>query len=142
MVITSREESEAAGPPWFPGHQMTPVSYWERREKSLSGPWKSIVKTVLQHPSRDFHAVPFTVKSTEAITLHQHLGRWANVLGKMEKRVMLIHPPSLETGSFTSASMAKGRAPAAALGLREEGCFPVSSARSLSHSICKTWKLL
>jgi len=77
MVITSREESEAAGSAWFPGHQMTPLSYWERRrkEKSLSGPWKSIVKPVLQHPSRDFHAIAFTIKSTEAITLHQHRER-------------------------------------------------------------------
>lgn len=122
---------------------MTPLSYQERRrEKSLSGPWKSIFKPVLQHPSRGSHATPFIVKSTEAITLHQHLGRRASVLGKMEKRVMLIHPLLLETESFTSASVAKGRAPAAALGLREEGCFPVSPARSLSHSICETWKLL
>lgn len=142
MVVTSREESEAAGPPQFPGHQMTPLSYQERREKSLSGPWKSIFKPVLQHPSRGSHATPFIVKSTEAITLHQHLGRRASVLGKMEKRVMLIHPLLLETESFTSASVAKGRAPAAALGLREEVCFPVSPARSLSHSICETWELL
>ena len=142
MVVTSREESEAVGPPWFPGHQMTPLSYRERRRgKSLSGPWKSIVKPVLQHPSRGFHAIPFIVKSTEAITLHQHLGRWASVLGDMEKRVMLIHLPLLETASLLHP-IAKGRAPAAALGLREEGCFPVSSARSLSHSICETWKLL
>lgn len=142
MVVTSREESEAAGPLWFPGHQMTPLSSWERWEKSLA-PWKSIVKAVLQHPSRGFHAIPFIVKSTEAISLHQHLGRWAGVLGEMEKRVMLVHTPLLETELHReSAFMAKGRVPAAALGLREEGCFPVSSTRSLSHSICEIWKLL
>lgn len=55
---------------------------------------------------------------------------------------MLIHPSSLEMESFVSAFVAKGRAAAAALGRREEGCFPVSSVRSLSHSICETWKLL
>lgn len=108
---------------------MAPVSYQERkrREKSLSSPWKSIVNAVLQHPSRGFHAVPFIDNSPEAITLHQYLGIWASDLGEAEKRVMLIHPPSLETESFASVTMAKGRVPAAALGMREEGCFPVSS---------------
>lgn len=48
----------------------------------------------------------------------------------------------LETESFTSASMAKERAPAAVLWLREVECFPVSSTRLLSQSICETWKLL
>lgn len=90
--------SEAVGPPWFPGQQMTALSYQEgRREKSLSSPWKSIVKTVLHYPSRDFHAIPSVIKRTEAITLHQHLGKWTSVLGEMEKRVMFIHPPLLET---------------------------------------------
>lgn len=74
---------------------MTALSYQEgrRREKSLSSPWKSVVKTVLHHPSGGCHAIPFIVKSTEAITLHQCLGKWVSVLGEMEKRVMFIHPP-------------------------------------------------
>lgn len=140
--LISREESKAVGPLWLPGHQMTPLSYWaRRRKKSLSSPWKGIVKPVLQHPSRDFHAVPFIIKSREAITLHQCHGRCASVLGETERKVILIHPPVLETESFASAFVAKGRV-TAALGLREEGCFPVSYVRSLSCSICEIWRLL
>lgn len=34
----------------------------------------------------------------------------------------------------------KGQSSCCRQGLREEGCLPVSSARSLSRSICETWK--
>lgn len=135
VVVTSREESMAAGSLWFLGGYL---SYWERR--SLGGPCKSVVEPNIQHPFRDFPAIIFICKSTEAF--ESVAGRWSSVLGEVEKRVMLIHLPLLETENFTSASMAKGRAPAAVLWLWEEEFFPVSSARLLSQSICKTWKLL
>lgn len=110
------------------------------KEKSIGGPWKSVVKPNIQHPSGDFHAIIFIGKNTEAIGWAAWKMVWC--LERDGEEADVIHPPLLETESFTSASMTKGRAPAAVLWLREEECFPVSSARLLSHSICETWKWL
>lgn len=103
---------------------MAPVSYPKRKgEKSLSGPWDLL-----------FNIPPgFFIQWLLSLTGDGEQ-RWGTE--------MLIHPPLLETKSFTSESVVKGRAPAAVLRLKEERCFPVSSVRSLSDFIGETWKLL
>lgn len=112
----------------------------KKKKMSIGGPWKSVVKANIQHPCRDFYAIIFIGKSTGAIESVAWKMVWC--LGGDGEEGDAYPSPIAGDGELHFCIHGQRTSPAAVLWLRKEECFPVSSARSLSQSICETWELL
>lgn len=115
VVVTSREGREAAGPPCSQGIRCHLAL---TRKEGGKNPLVVLGKVFF---SLVFNIPPgFIFKSNNPASVPWQLG-WC-------------------PACLSPVPAGKGQSSCCRQGLREEGCLPVSSARSLSRSICETWK--